>query len=219
MRVVIIGDGGHSKVIQEMVRTLKYNIIAILDDKYKNSVRNVNDITYAPISELDKLIDSDVFIVVAIGDNKIRRNLVQKTKKLTKNFLTIIHPKAVISPTAKIGDGTVIMPKAVVNADAIIEDHCIINTGAIIEHDNKICEFAHISPSATLAGNVEVGSGTHLGAASTIIPGIVVGSWSVIGAGSTVIRNIPSYCKAVGSPTRIIEYLEDEVEVRLGGVN
>lgn len=213
MRVVIIGDGGHSKVIQEMVKSLNYNIIAILDDKFKNNVRNVNDITYAPISELEKLLDLDVFIVVAIGNNKIRHNIVQKIKKITNNFLTVIHPRAVISPSAKIGDGTVIMPKAVVNADAIIEDHCIINTGAIIEHDNKICEFAHISPNATLAGNVEVAIGTHLGAASTVIPGIVVGSWSVIGAGSTVIRNIPSYCKAVGSPTRIIEYLEDEVKV------
>ncbi|MEC5424028.1 acetyltransferase [Virgibacillus sp. C22-A2] len=205
MRVIILGDGGHSRVIQEMIFAKEeYEVIAILDDKYEQRFQE-RGIIHAPISYLVKLIRGDIKVIVAIGNNNVRKKVVQSLSLLPEQYLTIIHPSAVISTSARIENGTVIMPNAVVNAKAEISMHCIINTGAIIEHDNAVGTYAHISPNATLAGAVTTGEGVHVGSSATIIPGMHVGSWSVIGAGSTVIEHIPAYSKAVGCPTRIIE--------------
>ncbi|AOL35913.1 MULTISPECIES: acetyltransferase [Geobacillus] len=205
--IVVIGEGGHSKVIQDIIFAVGgYQIIAILDDKYKD-VYNRDGVLYGPISVVLSIINRDrnTKLIIAIGNNQVRAEIVKRIGVDNKKFATLIHPSAIISPSARIGEGTVIMPNCVVNANAEIGKHVIINTGAIVEHDNRIGDYAHISPNATLTGNVAVGEGTHIGASATIIPGIKVGKWSVIGAGSTVIRDIPDFKKAVGCPTRLLD--------------
>jgi acetyltransferase EpsM len=205
--IVIIGEGGHSKVIQDIIFAIgSYQIVAILDDKYKD-VHDQDGILYGPISVVPNIINRErnTKLIIAIGNNQVRAEIVKRIRFDHEKFATLIHPSAIISPSACIGEGTVIMPNCVVNANAEIGKHVIINTGAIIEHDNCIGDYAHISPNATLTGNVTVEEGTHVGASATIIPGIKVGKWSIIGAGSTVIRDIPDFRKAVGCPTRLIE--------------
>ncbi|PGL70326.1 acetyltransferase [Bacillus sp. AFS055030] len=203
MNVIVIGNGGHSKVIQEMLTILDYKIIAILDDKCNEQMIE-NGIVYAPISYLNRLQDDRTKVVIGIGDNNSRNQISKSINISIERYLSVIHPSAIVSPSANIGNGTVIMPKAVINANAKIGVHCIINTGAIIEHDNTINNYTHVSPNATLTGNVSLGEGVHVGASATIIPGIKVGHWSIIGAGSTVIDQIPPYKKAVGCPARIL---------------
>ncbi len=212
MKVIILGNGGHSKVIQEMLVSLKYEIIGILDDKYEDEKKE-NGIVYAPFASLKNLLNGNVKVVIGVGENSSRKHIVETVNISQEQYLTVIHTSAIVSPSAKIGNGTVIMPKAVINAEAKIGKHCIINTGAIVEHDNLIDHYTHISPNATLTGNVSLGEGVHIGASATIIPGINIGKWSIIGAGSTVIKHIPSYKKAVGCPARIIKSLDLEIEI------
>jgi acetyltransferase EpsM len=205
LKVIVLGNGGHSKVIQEMISSLKdYEMIAVLDDRY-SSENEEKGILYGPFSSLKNLLDQDVKVVIAIGNNTIRKNVASSLPVRTNQYLSLIHPTAVVSPTAAIGNGTVVMPNAVINAEARIGKHCIINTGAIVEHENTIGDYTHISPNATLTGNVSISEGVHIGASASIIPGMEIGSWSIIGAGSTVIQSIPAYCKAVGTPAKIIE--------------
>ncbi|WP_064091690.1 acetyltransferase [Rossellomorea aquimaris] len=205
MKVIVIGNGGHSKVIQEMMTiTGEHSIYAILDDKYKIE-QEIQGIIYAPIASISNLLDLDTRVVVAIGNNSIRKKIVKELNLPNEAFLTVIDSSSTISRTASIGNGTVVMPKAIINADSIIGDHCIINTGAIVEHENTVESYAHISPNATLTGNVTIREGVHIGASATVIPGLEIQEWSVIGAGSTVIQPIPSHSKAVGSPARIIK--------------
>lgn len=205
MNIVILGDGGHSRVIKDIITCHEnHRIVAVLDDKYEAMSRK-NGVLYAPLYYIHRIAKWDVKIIIAIGDNETRKMFSEKLNIPSSKYLTAIHPTAVVSPTAVIGSGTVVMPNALVNAGAMIGKHCIINTGSIVEHDNVIGNYTHISPNATLTGNVGIGEGSHIGASATIIPGINVGHWSVIGAGSTVIRDIPSYCKAVGSPTKILD--------------
>ncbi|RLL42762.1 acetyltransferase [Oceanobacillus piezotolerans] len=211
MKIIIIGDGGHSKVIQEMVFVSgKYEVIAVLDDKYHDGFQT-RGIIHAPVSFLVKLLQEDIKLVIAIGDNLIRRKIVQQLALPKEAYAPLIHPTAIISPTSKVGYGTVVMPNVVVNANSEIGSHCIINTGAIVEHDNRIGDYTHLSPNVTLTGNVSTGEGVHIGSSATIIPSKHLGSWSIIGAGSTVIEHIPAYTKAVGSPTRIIERINHKV--------
>ncbi|MEH7336800.1 acetyltransferase [Neobacillus drentensis] len=211
--IAIIGEGGHSKVIKDIIRAgQQYEVIAIFDDKYE---RLTDDgMFYGPILSVHDLLEKECFkVVIAIGNNKVRQRIVDVLGLDSKQYATLIHPSAIISESATIGNGTVLMPNVVVNADTIIGNHVIINTAAVVEHDNKISDFVHVSPNATLTGSVKVLEGSHVGAGAIIIPGITIGDWSTIGAGSTIINDIPSFSTAVGSPARTINKVTQEVTV------
>lgn len=211
MKIAILGNGGHSKVIQDIIACYAdYEIVAILDDK-NEFISKLKGVIYAPLYYINEMTKWDIKIVIAIGDNHTRRVISKKINVKQSQFLTLIHPTAVISPNAEVGHGTVVMPHALINAGSVIGQHSIVNTGSIIEHDNLIGNYTHICPNATLTGNVTVGEGVQIGASATIIPGINIGHWSLVGAGSTVIKDIPDFSKAVGSPTRLLKS-EDGIE-------
>ncbi|SDM78061.1 acetyltransferase [Bacillus sp. OK048] len=205
MKIVVIGCGGHSKVIVDMIlSTGESDIVGFLDDKY-DELRLKEDTYCGPISAAERLLEKspDIKLVIAIGDNKVRQSIVQKLNLSYEYFVTVKHKSAVISPTAKIGHGAVIMPNSVINADSRIGDHSIINTGSVIEHDSIVGDFSHVCPGATLTGSVQLGEGAYVGSGSTIIPNIKIGEWTIIGAGATVISDIPAYCTAVGIPAKV----------------
>lgn len=204
--IALIGEGGHHSVVRDIIMAHQtYKIFAIFDDKYQ-TLSKTNDIIYGPIHSIIDLKKKHNFkIIVCIGDNKIRKKIIDQLNISLDDFETFIHPSAQISENTKIGNGTVIMPNVVINANSIIGNHVILNTSCVIEHDNEIHDYVHISPSATLTGNVKIAEGTHIGANAVLIPGVAVGRWTIIGAGSTVIHSISDKCTAVGSPARIIK--------------
>ncbi|WP_078435305.1 acetyltransferase [Metabacillus halosaccharovorans] len=204
--VALIGEGGHSSVVIDIINLQqKYKIFAVFDDKY-HTLQKHNNCYYGPVSSMKDLKKKNNFkIIVCIGDNKIRKKIINQLNISLESFETFIHPSAQISNKTKIGKGTVIMPNVVINANSNIGNHVILNTSCVIEHDNDIQDFVHISPSATLTGNVKIAEGTHIGANAVLIPGVSVGRWTIIGAGSTVTQNITDECTAVGSPARIIK--------------
>lgn len=204
-QMILIGDSGHAKVIEDCIHSLSgYEIIAKLDDRYVET-NIVESITKGPISIIKDLLSEDSRIIISIGANKVRENLVDRLNLSLEYFTPIIHSTAIVSESAKIGRGTVIMPGVVVNAGAIIGDHCIINTNSIVEHDCVVGDFAHISPGAVLTGGVTVGEGTQIGAGATVIPGIEIGEWTIVGAGATVISNIDSHVTVVGTPAKVVK--------------
>jgi acetyltransferase EpsM len=207
--LVVIGAGGHSKVIRDIITSCgEYEVIAVLDDRYCES-KTEGFIIFAPISHARQLIlEKNPYFIIAIGNNIVRQRIAEKLLSLSASFATIIHTSAVISPSAQLGEGTVVLPNAVINAASVIGRHVIINTSSVIEHDNVIEDYAHISPGTILTGNVQVGIGTHIGAGSTVIPGKRLGDWSIIGAGSTIISNIPDYVTVVGTPAKIIKKID-----------
>lgn len=204
MKLVMIGQGGHSKVLADIARmNNQIKIIGYFDDKF-SAMTTENNVFFSPLSQISKLYQrySNVEWVVAIGDNYLRNNIVKKLAFPIEKYTRLIHPSAIISPSAEIGSGTVIMPNVVINAGVKIGDHVIVNTGAIIEHDSNIEDFVHISPNTTITGSVVVKQGAHIGANATVIPGKVIGEWAVIGAGSTVIDSIAPFITAVGVPAK-----------------
>ncbi|MGE7602903.1 acetyltransferase [Peribacillus sp. NPDC097675] len=214
MRIVIIGEGGHSKVIKDIIDSIKgYEIIGYLDDKYEQTLVKEN-LFFSPLSTVSNLLDyfTDIKFIIAIGDNHVRKKIVHQLNIHDSFYVTLRHPSSIISSSTQMGVGTVIMPFSVINADTKIGHHSIINTGAVIEHDNNIGDFVHISPHATLTGSVKVEEGVHIGAGSTLIPNVEIGEWSVIGAGATAIHNIPPHSLAVGTPAKL------KNKIGLGGV-
>lgn len=212
--IIIIGAGGHAKVIIDIIlqrkKILNDNLLikGILDDSFNESEKK--DLFGIPImGKINKILElsSDTYYIIAIGNNSIRKKISENYKNI--KYITLIHPKAIIAENVSLEIGTVIMAGSIVNSYTKIGKHCIINTGSIIEHDNRIKDYVHVSPNATLCGEVCIQEEVWIGAGATIIQGVKIGTKSTIGAGTVVIKNISSKCIAIGNPAKIIK---DKIE-------
>jgi acetyltransferase EpsM len=202
MKIAIIGQGGHSKVVRDVIKAMEdAEIVSCLDDKFKADFFH-EQIMYGPVSSAKSIaVDfPEVKFFVAIGNNTVRKKIIESLGFPEELFATLIHPTAQVSAQSMIGPGSVVMPCAVVNSDAQLGAHTIINTCAVVEHDCEIENFVHISPNATLTGNVTVREGAQVGASATVIPDMEIGEWAMVGAGATVIHHIPANSTAVGVP-------------------
>lgn len=193
--VIVIGGGGHAKVVIDCIQSAGDIVSGILDDGL-----GVGD-TVLNIPVLGRIYDYIKYpenkFIIAIGDNIIRRRIAET---IQAEWYTAIHPRAVVSQYAHIGAGTVVMPNAVINAGASVGEHCIINTGAVVEHDNRIEDYVHISPAAALGGTVCIGKETHVGIGVSVKNNIQICGGCVIGAGAVVVKNITESGTYVGIP-------------------
>jgi len=200
--IAIIGGGGHSKVVVDIINThmhINYNIIGYFDDDETSSLRNI---PYLGKINKIKNCENDINYIIAIGNIGIRRRIYQKYNKL--HYISLIHPKSIVSQSAIIEEGSVICAGAIVQPDVKIGKFCIINTNSNIDHESIIYDFVNINPSATLCGNVSIGQNTIIGANATIIEKIKIGEYNVIGAGSVIIRNTEDNSKLVGVPGKLL---------------
>ena len=197
--ITLYGASGHGKVIIDILNAAGVKIKSVIDDNPISE--SILDISITKTSEFD--MSSLGETIISIGNNKVRKKL---SKSLRANFAKAIHPSAIISLNATIGEGTVIMAGVAINPDATIGKHCIINTNATIEHDALIADFVHICPGVSLAGNVNIGEGTQVGIGATVIQGISIGKWVTIGAGTVILNDVPDYAVVVGNPGKIIKY-------------
>ncbi|MBO5312809.1 MAG: acetyltransferase [Clostridia bacterium] len=200
-RVVIIGAGGHGKVIADIARACGDIVVGFLDDAYD---KETDFYGTRIIGKTDLYVNykCDCEFIVAIGSNSIRKRIADD---LSVNWYTAVHPSAQISKSAEIGEGTTVMPNAVVNADTVIGRHCIINTGAVIEHDCEIGDYTHISPRGVVCGVSKVGKNVWLGAGSIVIHVKSVCDDVVVGAGSVVTKSIEEKGTYVGIPCKRID--------------
>ena len=144
-------------------------------------------------------------VIVATGDNRLRQIRLQILEEYGIPIATIIHPSAIISPTAQVNCGSTILANAVIHTLARIGTGCIINTGAIVEHDCVVNDFVNMSPNCAMAGHCSVESRAFLGIGSTLSPAVTIGEDAVIGAGAVVLTDIPAHATAVGVPAKIIK--------------
>lgn len=200
-KLLIIGASGHGKVIADIaVRMGKYEKIVFLDDNDQ-----LSECMGFPVLGSTKEIAnyvSDYEIIVAIGNAKIRRRIMDEIDRLNGIHATLLHPLAVVSSYAQIGVGTVIMPGAVVNAGAVIGRGCIINTGATVDHDCTLGDYVHISVGAHIAGTVTVDDNTWIGIGAVVSNNLHVCRDCMIGAGAVVVSDIAEPGTYVGMPAR-----------------
>jgi UDP-perosamine 4-acetyltransferase len=203
-KVVIIGAGGHAKVIINMLRSdPSVEIAGCTDQQARGAVSDVQILG-------DDTILAELYLkgihhaFIAIGDNLLRQQLANKAVQMGFGFVNAISPFAYVADSVRLGSGIAVMAGSVIQADAQIGDHAIINTNASVDHDCKIGSFAHIAPGSTLSGKVVVGEGALIGTGVKVIDEIFIGKWSVMGAGAVVVEDIPARCLAVGVPARVI---------------
>lgn len=205
-KLAVFGAGGHGKVVAEIAELSGWEQVVFFDDRWPNfsklerwSVVGNGEMLLARVDDYDA-------VFVAIGNNQIRLEKASLFEEAGGLLVTLVHPKAVISPDSHIGRGSVVMANAVINPFVSIGKASIINTSATIDHDCTLHTAVHISPGANLAGGVNVGQFSWVGMGSSIIELIHIGSHVIVGAGSVVIHDISNETSVVGSPARRIKH-------------
>tara|TARA_B100001093_G_scaffold469682_1_gene490586 strand:+ start:1034 stop:1633 length:600 start_codon:yes stop_codon:yes gene_type:complete len=198
--MIVIGTGGHAKVISDILILTNIKLAAYYDDRNIKTFLSKN--VFSPVKTIPEASDT----IIAIGNNRIRKRISMAHPNL--NYKIAIHPRSVIDRSVFIDDGSVIMASVTINHSTKIGKHCIINTSSSIDHDCNINDFTHISPGAVLCGGVHISEGAQVGANSVISPNIKIGKWATIGAGAVIINDIPEYAVVVGNPGKIIKFNE-----------
>lgn len=190
-QVIVIGAGGHGRVAADIVRAAGDTFLGFLDDDpSKGALGAVSGYLNYPEAEF----------LIGVGDAAVRERL----SAMDCKWYTAVHPSAVVSPSASVGEGTAVMAHAVINADAVVGKHCVINTAAVVEHDCRISDYAHISVGAKLGGAVSVGASAWIGIGAAVRNNINICGGCVVGAGAVVVKDIVRRGTYAGVPARRI---------------
>lgn len=194
-KLIIIGAGGHGKVVYDIAIKAGFSVLGFLDDSLETA--GFSNIAHlGSIADISKYSETCVF-VCAIGDNSVRQKICDSN---IVEWTFVTHPSAQIGYEVNIGNGTTIAAGATINPSVNIGKHCIINTGAIVEHDCEINDYVHISPGAVICGSVSIGNKTWIGAGAVVKNGVSVCSDVVVGAGSLILNDIAEKGVYIGSP-------------------
>lgn len=197
--LIVVGAGGHAKVVISTARTAGFRVVAVLDDDRERWGTQILGVEVSGPSE-PALQDPDARVVLAIGDNAARRRLAAGARC---RFATLLDAQAIVDPSVRFGDGSVVFAGAVIQPDTVIGAHAIVNTAASIDHDCVLGDAVHIAPGTRLAGNVTLGDEVFLGIGAVVIPGVTIGAGTTVGAGAAVVSDLPAGVVAVGVPARV----------------
>lgn len=213
IQAVGIGAGGHAKILVELVAQVGgYELVGFIDT---DPTRWGTQFMGCPVLGGDDQLPVQrakgvqaAFIgvgAVSSAGTRLRARLFREALALGFEMPTLVHPRAVVSPSAKLGPGSVVMGGAVVNTAARVGANATIYSAAVIEHDSVIGDHVHLSPGVQLAGGVIVEEGAFLGIGAVVIQGVRIGAWATVGAGAVVLADIPDGVVAVGVPARPLE--------------
>jgi UDP-perosamine 4-acetyltransferase len=206
-KIIIIGGGGHARVLKELiVATERFEIIGVLDPLLKVGT----EVMGLPVLGNDDLlpdllvkgVKNACIAVGSIKDNNKRKTLYEHVKRIGVSVPPLIHSRSIISGEAQIHEGVQIMAGAVIQTGSIIGEDSIINTGAIVDHDCVVGKHVHICPGVVISGGCLIGEGAFIGTGATIIQGIKIGKDAVIGAGSVVVKDVPDGAVVKGVPAK-----------------
>jgi sugar O-acyltransferase (sialic acid O-acetyltransferase NeuD family) len=214
MKTIIIGAGGHARVVYDILSAdQNVEVAAFVDNSPRGSDEKIMGIPVVGDHDVvpEYVSEKDVTgFIVAVGDNEIRRSHYETYVEMGLEPVSAIHPDATISETAVIGRGTVVASGAIVTTNAVVGENAILNTGSVVEHESEIGSHAHVGPGTTIAGRVTVGDGTFVGMGSSVKDYTEVGEDAVVGAGSVVLDDVPSDTLVVGTPAEEKEHRDDQ---------
>jgi sugar O-acyltransferase (sialic acid O-acetyltransferase NeuD family) len=201
-RLTILGASGHGKVIAETALASNWTEVEFYDRAWPDkqqvgrwAISGDDEALWAGLTHKDG-------IVVGIGDNQTRFVLLERLRQSGAKLVSIVHPMACVSESARLGPGTVAMAGSIVNADAVVGMGGILNTGCSVDHDCILGAAVHISPGAHLAGDVHVGDRAWIGIGASVRQGVRIGSGVLVGAGAVVVSDVADGLTVIGVPAK-----------------
>lgn len=207
--VIVLGAGGHAKVLIDVLRLSSTEILAVTDADARKHGSTVAGLRV--VGGDDAVLQHDpahVQLVNGVGSTDrphMRRRLFDEFKRRGYVFQSVTHPSAMIAADAVLEEGAQVMAGAVIQPGSRIGMNAIVNTGACVDHDCAVGAHVHLAPGVVLSGHVRVGDGAHLGTGACVIQGVTIGENCVIGAGAVVLTDIPAGARAAGVPARRME--------------
>jgi sugar O-acyltransferase (sialic acid O-acetyltransferase NeuD family) len=199
-RIVVVGAGGHAKVVIATVRAAGGDVVAVYDDDQTRWGQQILGVPIqGPISS-EEIRSAPA--IIAIGNNRTRQSLAQR---LHPQWVSVCHPNAMVHPSVSLGPGTVVFAGAVIQPDATIGAHSILNTAASVDHDCVVGDFVHIGPGVSVCGGVTLDEGVLLGVGAKVTPNVEIGPWSTVGAGAVCLVGVAGATTVVGVPARAVE--------------
>ncbi len=200
--VLVLGAGGHGKVIADILCCAGMPVMGFLDDDPEtwSTIRLGLPVLGGIATYCQHMPDG---LILGMGDIAARIAVVERLGRDVHGlWRNAIHPRAVIARSVQLGRGVAVVAGAIVNPDSVLGDYSVINTGATIDHDCTIGVHAHIGPGAHLAGGIRVGADVLIGVGANITPCLTVGDGAVVGAGSVVVSDVPARVTVKGVPAR-----------------
>ncbi|RED84036.1 acetyltransferase [Cohnella phaseoli] len=206
--LIIMGGGGHAKVIAESLSLMGLEEAIIGFTALDGSMELFNMPYIGDDSAILEYNKEEICLINAVGStgrNQFRTKLFKDFHERGFAFANVVHPAAILSKYVTIGVSVQIMAGAIIQSGTRIGDNVIVNTGSRIDHDCIVGNHVHVSPGAILCGSVVVEDEVHIGAGATVIQGITLGRGSIVGAGAVVIKNVLPYTTVVGIPAREVQ--------------
>ena len=142
-RLLILGAGQYGLVAKEVAEDMGcFKQIDFLDDH--------NEIAIGKLNDIENMKYEAAF--VAIGNPAVRSRYLDQIEKAA----TLIHPRAFISPSAKIGEGCIIEAGAAICSDAEIGKGTILMANAVVGHNATVGECCQLKYSCTIPENCVV---------------------------------------------------------------
>jgi len=201
MKVLIFGNGGHARVVADILTAMSdMTPVGIV---YSGPVAEGEMMVGLPVINEGRIPDTvfDV-MVVALGDNPQRKKIYERYAGAGVEFVSAIHPSAVIGSNVKIEVGCMVCAGVVINSGSHIACNTILNTGCTVDHDCMVGPNVHIAPGVSIAGAVSIGEGAFLGIGSCCVQERSIGNWATVGAGAAVVRDVAPQTTVVGVPAR-----------------
>lgn len=206
--VIVLGSGGHARVLIDVLQELGTEIMGITDPDqtlWGQTLMNVD--VLGPDEKIFDIHPERILLVNALGSTKTtkaRQKLFETWQQRGYTFATVVHPKAVIARSVQLAQGVQVLAGAIINPHTTVGVNSIVNTGAVLEHDCTTKEHVHLAPGVRVAGNVTIGTGTHVGIGSTVIQGLIIGENCLVAAGAVVIHSVPDNAVVMGVPGKIV---------------
>ncbi|MEQ1531343.1 MAG: acetyltransferase [Methylococcales bacterium] len=192
--LIIIGGGGHAKVLLDVIKRCNFQVLGLVDPNYVSASEHLGLSVLGDDQAIQNYSYNDIVLVNGLGslpkDLGLRHRLFTHFQVLGYTFKTLIDPTAFLAADHQLGNGVQVLAGVIIQAGTIIAENSIINSGAIVEHDCRIGKHVHIAPGAVLSGAVEVGDYVHIGTGAVVIQGLRIGTGSIIGAGSVVTKDV-----------------------------
>jgi sugar O-acyltransferase (sialic acid O-acetyltransferase NeuD family) len=212
--LVIVGAGGFARETVELVRAAdpggeRWRPLGIVDDDPARSGSTVAGL--AVIGPVDSVRDGDAAVVVCVGNpsNFVARAMIVDRLGLDDDrYATLVHPSAVVPPTATLGAGAVLHAGVVLTTDVRVGRHVAVMPAVVLTHDDVVGDFATFGAGVRIGGGCSIGTGAYLGAGSVVRESTAIGPWSLVGAGSVVLDDVPSGEVWVGNPARRLRRVE-----------